>query len=65
LTDALRELLKTETIHAVVDPDPGFDTGNVLAWLEANIALALDSPAYGPAVRASLERLLNKDAGSR
>jgi UTP--glucose-1-phosphate uridylyltransferase len=65
LTDALRELLKTETIHAVVDPDPGFDTGNVLAWLEANIALALDSPTYGPAVRASLERLLNKDAGSR
>jgi UTP--glucose-1-phosphate uridylyltransferase len=65
LTDALRELLKTETIHAVIDPDPGFDTGNVLAWLEANITLALDSPAYGPALRAALERLLSRDAGTR
>jgi UTP--glucose-1-phosphate uridylyltransferase len=65
LTDALRALLKTETIHAVVDPDPGFDTGNVLAWLEANVALGLSSPEYGPALRASLEGLLNRDAGSR
>lgn len=58
LTDALRELLKTEEIHAVVETDPGFDTGNVLAWLEANIALALASEEHGPALRASLERLL-------
>jgi UTP--glucose-1-phosphate uridylyltransferase len=60
LTDALRELLKTEEIHAVVDTDPGFDTGNVLAWLEANVALALASPELGPALRGSLERLLDR-----
>lgn len=65
LTDALRELLKTETIHAVVDPDPGFDTGNVLAWLEANVSLALGSAQHGPALRASLERLLAKEPGKR
>jgi UTP--glucose-1-phosphate uridylyltransferase len=58
LTDALRELLKTEEIHAVVETDPGFDTGNVLAWLEANISLALGSEEHGPALRASLERML-------
>jgi len=60
LTDALRELLKTEEIYAVVDEDPGFDTGNVLAWMEANVALALQSPELGPALRASLERLLER-----
>jgi UTP--glucose-1-phosphate uridylyltransferase len=60
LTDALRELLKTEEIHAVIDPDPGFDTGNVLAWLEANVALALRSPQHGPALRTSLERMLGR-----
>ncbi len=65
LTDALRELLKIEPIHAVIDPDPGFDTGNVLAWLEANVAIALSSSRYGSALRASLEMLLAKDAGSR
>jgi UTP--glucose-1-phosphate uridylyltransferase len=58
LTDALKELLKTEDIYAVVDADPGYDTGNVLAWLEANVTLALASPEHGPALRAVLEHLL-------
>jgi UTP--glucose-1-phosphate uridylyltransferase len=60
LTDALKELLKTETIHAVVEEDPGYDTGNVLAWLEANVELALASHEHGPALRASLERILSE-----
>ena len=59
LTDALKTLLKTEEIYAVVDTDPGFDTGNVLAWLEANISIALASSEHGPALRASLARLLD------
>jgi UTP--glucose-1-phosphate uridylyltransferase len=61
LTDALRELLKSEDIFAVVDTDPGYDTGNVLAWLEANIALALRSEDLGPALRASLLELLGRE----
>jgi UTP--glucose-1-phosphate uridylyltransferase len=61
LTDALRELLKSEEIYAVVDTDPGYDTGNVLAWLETNVALALASPEHGPALRDSLERMLGRD----
>jgi UTP--glucose-1-phosphate uridylyltransferase len=56
LTDALVRLLEQEEIFAVViEPDEGYDTGNVLSWLEANIALALQNEAYGPALR---ERLL-------
>ena len=38
----------------VIEPDEGYDTGNVLAWLEANVALALQSEEYGPALRESL-----------
>jgi len=60
LTDALRELLKVEKIYAVIDEDPGYDTGNVLAWLEANVAIALSSGEHGAALRASLERLLGR-----
>jgi UTP--glucose-1-phosphate uridylyltransferase len=58
LTDALRDLLAHEPVHAVVDDDPGFDTGNVLAWLEANLAIGLASEEHGPALRASMERML-------
>lgn len=58
LTDGLRELLRTEEMYAVVETDPGFDTGNVLAWLEANVALALESEDLGPALRDSLRQML-------
>lgn len=58
LTDALKELLKTEEIHAVTMDCSGFDTGNVLSWLEANVALALETEEYGSGLRDSLEKLL-------
>ena len=41
-------------------PYDGYDTGNVLAWLEANIEIALASHEHGPALRASLERILGE-----
>ncbi len=58
LTDALKQLLKGEEIHAVVMDCEGYDTGNVLSWLEANIALALKTQEFGEDLRASLKRLL-------
>lgn len=58
LTDALRELLKHEDLYAVTMDSAGYDTGNVLSWLEANIALALETDEYGSSLRESLERLL-------
>ena len=60
LTDALVELLEHEDIYAVVEPDPGFDTGNVLAWLEANVAIALEREEYAGPLRESLARMLDR-----
>jgi UTP--glucose-1-phosphate uridylyltransferase len=60
LTDALVALLEREELYAVIiDPSEGHDTGNVLSWLEANIALALASDEYGPALRTSLGRMFH------
>jgi len=58
LTDALRDLLQHEDIYAVTMDCVGYDTGNVLSWLEANIALTLQTEEYGPGLRESLKRLL-------
>lgn len=60
LTDALRELLRHEEIYAITMDCEGYDTGNVLSWLEANVALALETDEYGPALRESLRRLLGE-----
>jgi UTP--glucose-1-phosphate uridylyltransferase len=59
LTDALVALLEREEIYAVVEPDPGYDTGNVLAWLEANVAIALTREEYAGPLRESLARMLD------
>lgn len=58
LTDALKETLKHEKIYAVSMDFPGYDTGNILAWLEANVALALHTEDLGPALRETLGRML-------
>ncbi len=59
LTDALSALIAEEEIYAVVEPDPGYDTGNVLSWLEANVAIALQTPEFADPLRASLGRLFH------
>ncbi len=58
LTDALRELLRSEDIYAITMGCSGYDTGSILSWIEANVALALDTDEYGPALRDSLTRML-------
>lgn len=58
LTDALRRLLETQDIYAVSMECAGYDTGDVLSWLEANVALALDTEEYGAQLRERLTRLL-------
>ncbi|MGB4441075.1 MAG: UTP--glucose-1-phosphate uridylyltransferase GalU [Coriobacteriia bacterium] len=58
LTDALRKLLEQQDIYAVSMERAGYDTGNVLSWLEANVALALDTEEYGIQLRERLTRLL-------
>jgi UTP--glucose-1-phosphate uridylyltransferase len=61
LTDALKELLKTEDIYAVTMTCTGYDTGNILSWLETNIALALKTDEFGEALRESMKRLLAEE----
>ncbi len=62
LTDALVELLRSEELYAVViEPDEGYDTGNILSWLEANVALGLETAEYGSALRESLTKLLGTE----
>jgi len=59
LTDALVTLLESEELYAVVvDPEHGYDTGNVQSWLTANVALALEHDEFGAELREQLERLL-------
>ncbi len=58
LTDALNELLKHEEIHAVTMDCEGYDTGNILSWLETNVSLALATEEFGPALRESLRKML-------
>jgi UTP--glucose-1-phosphate uridylyltransferase len=58
LTDALKQLLSSEDIYAVVMDCVGYDTGNVLSWLEANISLALETDEYGAQLRESMSRML-------
>lgn len=59
LTDALRALLRTEEMYAVSIEEPGFDTGTVPSWLEANVRLTLRDPACGPAFRETLRAILD------
>jgi len=58
LTDAIRELLRSEDVYAVKMTSHGFDTGNVQSWLEANIALALKTEEFAEGLRESLRKLL-------
>lgn len=58
LTDAMRELLHSEDIYAVTMTSKGYDTGNVTSWLDANVALALQTEEFGESLRASLRELL-------
>ncbi|MDY0087859.1 MAG: UTP--glucose-1-phosphate uridylyltransferase GalU [Coriobacteriia bacterium] len=58
LTDAIRELLRTEDVYAVKMVSPGYDTGNVQAWIETNITLALRQEGIAEGLRENLGELL-------
>lgn len=58
LTDALVELAKVEPMHAVViRRGAGFDTGNVLSWLEANMTLALRDKRFAGEIHGVIKKL--------
>jgi len=66
LTDALMALLVDEPLYAVeIAPNSGFDTGNVLSWLETNITLGLRDDRYADELRELLATLMTDNDTSR
>ncbi len=58
LTDALRLLLKQQAIYAYEFEGVRYDTGTLVGWLKATIALAIEHPDFGPELREYLRQLL-------
>ena len=59
LTDALVALLEREDVYAlVIDPEEGFDTGTVPAWITANVTLAMRDPKLAAYLRAAIGGLV-------
>ena len=55
LTDAIKGLLATETVHGYTFTEGRFDVGNKLDYLRATVELALERDDLGPPFRAYLE----------
>jgi UTP--glucose-1-phosphate uridylyltransferase len=62
LTDAMAMLIGDAGLHGVVIEKAGFDAGQKLEWLRANIELSLDDPAQGGAVAEMLSSIV-RDRG--
>lgn len=65
LTDGYARMIDLEPekgggLYGVVIDERRFDTGDKLGYLEANVALALEDPNLGPALREYLQEELNK-----
>jgi len=58
LTDALQRLLAQQPIYALEFEGTRYDTGTPMGLLEANVALALKTPALAQELRAYLKTLL-------
>jgi UTP--glucose-1-phosphate uridylyltransferase len=62
LTDAMAMLIGDAGLHGVIIEKAGFDAGQKLEWLRANIELSLDDPAQGGAVAEMLSAIV-RDRG--
>jgi len=55
LTDAIDQLIKNgERVLACTVSGDRYDIGSPLGWLQANIALGLENPAYAPHIKSML-----------
>jgi UTP--glucose-1-phosphate uridylyltransferase len=57
LTDAMAKMIGTQPFHAYKFGGRRFDCGDKAGYIQANIALALDRPDIGPAVRDFIRTL--------
>ena len=58
LTDAMAQLIGRQPFHGVTFDGRRFDCGDKAGWVQANLALAIERPDIGPAVRAFASELL-------
>jgi UTP--glucose-1-phosphate uridylyltransferase len=58
LTDAMAKMIGEQPFHAVTFDGRRFDCGSKVGFVEATLALALERPDMGDAVRAMARRLL-------
>lgn len=61
LTDALNELLNTETLNAFETDARVFDCGNKLGFLSANIAMGLRNPESRAYLKKLIKEIINMD----
>jgi UTP--glucose-1-phosphate uridylyltransferase len=57
LTDAMAQMIGGQPFHAYKFGGRRFDCGDKAGYIQANIALALDRPEIGPAVRKFIDTL--------
>ncbi len=57
LTDAMAQMIGGQPFHAYKFSGRRFDCGDKAGYIQANIALALDRPEIGPAVRKFIDEL--------
>ncbi len=62
LTDALKELAKTQSVYACLFSGKRYDVGDKLGFLEAAVMYALANPELGPDFRCFLDDVV-KDGG--
>ena len=58
LTDAMAKMIGQQPFHAVTFNGRRYDCGSKVGFVEATLALALERPDMGPAVREMAQRLL-------
>lgn len=58
LTDAMAKLIGDPGLRGLVIKEAGFDAGQKLDWLRANVELALDDPAEGAEVAEMLREIV-------
>ena len=58
LTDAMIELLRTQTFHALKYEGHSFDCGSKVGFLAANVAFALEREEIAPELRAAIAKLI-------
>jgi UTP--glucose-1-phosphate uridylyltransferase len=60
ITDAMLELLKTQSFHGLKYRGKTYDCGDKIGFLTANVAYGLEHETLGPQLRVALEDMLRK-----